>query len=459
MTRLPTFVPGLDEILHGGLFEGGVYIFEGLPGAGKTTLANQIAYEAHARSGKKTLYMTMLAESHSRMLQHMSGQTFFDPLAVNSAVVYISGYREMEEQGLKAVIELMRGELSRHRAELFVVDGLVVENLAARPEESIRQFVHGLQSLASAMGCTGLLLTSGAGRALNAEQTMVDGIFAFEDYIYQWRAERRIQVRKFRGSAVERGKHTFCITENGLHFFPRLEGLPTQAGQTHTDEPALSTGVQGLDAALKDGGLTPGSSTLVVGESGTGKTLLALAFATQATLKDRSLLMACTESPRELRRLGHTFDLQVGALLDSGALEIHGGGQEEESMDEMGHRLLRLASEQPSRRLVVDGLAGFADTVAFPERGYRFIGRLLRELKHRGITSIFTVDPDALTAAAGSCLTDGLLSWFDNVLELRIQSDGVARSLEIRKLRGTRAVTARVDVTLQSSGLAAPGTN
>jgi circadian clock protein KaiC len=108
---------------------------------------------------------------------------------------------------------------------------------------------------------------------------------------------------------------------------------------------------------------------------------------------------------------------------------------------------------------VVDGLAGFADTVAFPERGYRFIGRLLRELKHRGITSIFTVDPDALTAAAGSCLTDGLLSWFDNVLDLRIQSDGVARSLEIRKLRGTRAVTARVDVTLRSSGPAAPGTN
>ncbi len=82
MTRLPTDIPGLDEILHGGLFEGGVYIFEGPPGAGKTTLANQIAYGAHARAGKKTLYMTMLAESHSRMLQHMSGQTFFDPHAV-----------------------------------------------------------------------------------------------------------------------------------------------------------------------------------------------------------------------------------------------------------------------------------------------------------------------------------------------------------------------------------------
>ena len=461
MNRLPTFVPGLDEILHGGLFEGGVYIFEGPPGAGKTTLANQISYAAHARGGKKTLYMTMLAESHSRMLQHMSGQTFFDPLAVNAAVIYISGYREMEEHGLKAVVDLMRSELARHRAELFVVDGLVVENLATRPEESIRQFVHGLQSLASAMGCTGLLLTSGNGRSLNAEQTMVDGIFAFEDYIYQWRAERRVQVRKFRGSAVERGKHTFCITENGLRFFPRLEGLPVEGlPEVPALASAVSTGLPDLDAALEQGGLTHGSSTLVLGESGAGKTLLALSFATQASLEDRALLLACTESAEELRRFGQTFTLPVGELLDSGALEIHGGGQEEEGMDEMGHRLLRLAGELHTRRLVVDGLAGFADTVAFPERGYRFIGRLLRELKHRGITSIFTMDPAALSAAAGSSLTDGMLSWFDNVMDLRRSADceECSRSVVLRKLRGTRAVASRVDVTRNGSSPPVSGT-
>ena len=458
MTRLPTSVPGLDEILHGGLFEGGVYIFEGSPGAGKTTLANQIAYGAHALSGKKTLYMTMLAESHARMLQHMEGQTFFNPQAVNDAVVYISGYREMETQGLKAVVELMRSELSRHRAELFIVDGLVVENLDSRPEESIRQFVHGLQSLASAMGCTGLLLTSGNGRSLNAEQTMVDGIFAFEDYIYQWRAERRIQVRKFRGSAVERGKHTFCITQHGLSFFPRLEGLPLEEHpEAPSVSPAVPTGVAGLDAILEHGGLLPGSTTVVVGESGSGKTLLGLTFATQATLDEPALLFACTESAVELCRVGDTFRLPVRALLDEGALEIHGGGQEDESMDEMGHKLLRLVMELGAKRLVVDGLAGFADTVAFPERGYRFIGRLLRELKQRGVTSIFTLDPAALTAAAGVSLTDGLLAWFDNVIDLTRSASGAGGegSLSIRKLRGTRTAMNQVALNPEGSELAA----
>jgi len=217
MKRLPTAVPGLDLILRGGLFEGGVYILEGPPGVGKTTIANQIAYTG-ARKGVKTLYVTMLAESHARMLQHMEGQTFFNQRAVNSEVFYISGYRDLEQHGLKGVVNLLRGELSRNGASLLAVDGLIVENRAANSDDAVRQFVHELQSHVSAMTCTCLLLTSGRGSALSAEQTMVDGIFAFEDHSFNWRPERRMQVRKFRGSEVVRGKHTFCITDDGLQW-------------------------------------------------------------------------------------------------------------------------------------------------------------------------------------------------------------------------------------------------
>ena len=141
MKRFPTAVPGLDDILHGGLFEGGVYILEGPPGAGKTTMANQIAFACAGRGGK-ALYVTMLAESHSRMLQHMHGQSFCKPGLVNSSVLYLSGYRELEEHGLKSVLQLLRGELSRHQANLLVVDSLVMENRDEHPEEreKIRKF-------------------------------------------------------------------------------------------------------------------------------------------------------------------------------------------------------------------------------------------------------------------------------------------------------------------------------
>ncbi|ATU67086.1 RAD55 family ATPase [Piscinibacter gummiphilus] len=439
MKRRATAVPGLDEILHGGLFEGGVYILEGPPGVGKTTLANQIAYQANTHDGTKTLYVTLLAESHARMIQHMRDQTYFRPQAVDSAVIYVSAYRELEQQGLKAVIDLVRGEVARHQATLFVVDGLVLENHELGPDERVRQFVHGLQSLASAMGCTGLLLTSGGNRSLNAEQTMVDGIFTFEDYMFQWRAERRVQIRKFRGSAVERGKHTFCITDDGLRFFPRLEGLPWTRPEPEPGDTGVPTGVRPLDEASRLGGFPQGSSTVVVGDSGAGKTLLALAFAAQATLEDRCLLLTSAASPGGLARFGAEFGLPIEEGIHSGALEVHWEPQEDESMDEIGHRLLRLVDEFGSRRLVIDGLAALADTVAFPERGYRFIGRLLREFRARGITSVFTLDPAALASAAGGVSGEGLVAWFDNVLELSDAGDAVdARELVVRKMRGVR---------------------
>lgn len=437
MKRFPTRVPGLDQILHGGLFEGGVYILEGPPGVGKTTLANQIAYQHAVRQGR-TLYITMLAESHARMLQHMQGQSFFHLDAVNSSVFYLSGYRELEQQGLKAVVELLRNEVTRHNVDLLVVDGLVVEN-QAHSGESIRQFVHELQSLASLLRCTCLLLTSGTGRALNAEQTMVDGIFAFEDFAYHWRNERRIQVRKFRGSAVERGKHTFCITDQGLEFFPRLEGLPVDDASTMAPGIA-SSGVATLDAAFARGGLPVGSATLLRGDSGSGKTVLAMAFAAAASADDKCLLFTFNETAAELAQFADEFGQPLAERLRSDVLRIHWRGPEDQGLDEIGHRMLRLVDELGAKRVVVDGLTALANTVAFPERGFRFVGNLLRHLKQRGVTSVFTLDPASFVAAAGTPLADGLSAWFENVLDLSVaEGDGNVRRLRIAKSRGLRA--------------------
>lgn len=447
MKRLPTTIEGLDVILNGGLFAGGVYILEGPPGAGKTTLANQVSF-ALARAGARTLYITMLAESHARMLQHMEGQTFFEQEHVNARVFYISGYRELEKDGLKGVVELLRAELARSKASFLVIDGLVVERTSDKADETVRQFIHGVQSLVGMMSCTCLVLTSGTGNALSAEQTMVDGIFSFEDHGFRWRAERRLQVRKFRGSRVLRGRHTFCITETGLQFFPRLESLPLPP-DTAAAATLVTTGLPALDNVLHGGGVLTGTASVVIGHSGAGKTTSALAFASASTADAPGILLTGTESASELVHAGDRLGLAIGAAIDSGALRIESFGHEEESMDEMGHKILRLVDESGARRLVVDGLAGLADTLAFPERGYRFLGSLLTALKRRGVTSWVTVDPDALAVAAGTQLADGVVGWFDNAFVFmgpRAQADG--HHLAISKVRSNAATRSSVDVRL-----------
>jgi circadian clock protein KaiC len=272
---------------------------------------------------------------------------------------------------------------------------------------------------------------------------MVDGIFTFEDRLFRGKAERLVQVRKFRGSEVVRGQHSFCITNEGLKFFPRLESLPLQPKQ-RVSRNAVALGVRELDEALGEQGVWAGSMSLAIGESGVGKTLVAFRFA--AVADDSApglLLLGSAETEADACALAARFGIDLDGAIERGALRIERIGQVDESLDEMGHKILRLVDEARAKRLILDGTAALADTLAFQDRGYRFLGRLLFELRRRDVTALFTVDPAEIAVASGTPLAMGVSALFDNVfaLEARPGAD-VARQLTVAKIRGSLAKAA-----------------
>ena len=265
--RFPTGVPGLDTITNGGLLRSGVYILQGMPGAGKTILANQIAYHAAANGGN-VVYVTMLAESHSRLLQHLGEFSFFDAACLPDRVYYVSAFNALRTHGLAGVIELLRSEMRTRSAELVVLDGLVIAAAAARSDEELKVFINDIQTHSVLAGCTTLLLASDdPDRHVSAEQTMVDGIFLLREKAYGARRERNIEVVKFRGSATLRGNHVFQIGDHGIVVHPRLEAALRVGPEGCVMAEGETTGIQGLDEMFAIGGFAKGSVSVVCGPS------------------------------------------------------------------------------------------------------------------------------------------------------------------------------------------------
>lgn len=446
LERLPSGVPGLDTVLGGGFFRSGVYILHGHPGSGKTIFANQLCFH-HVAGGGTAVYVTLLAESHARMLQHIRTLGFFDESVIPDRLTYISAFHPLETGGLRGLVELLRREMRARNAGVLVLDGLVAAAEAAHSDSELKRFVHELQTSAVFHGCTAFLLTSGSPNRVNAEHTMVDGLVELDDRLSDVRAERAIQVRKFRGGAALRGRHGMRIGNDGIEVFPRIEALFSEPPAEIRPDGALSTGVDSLDALVAVGGYGQASSTVVIGSTGTGKTTFGLHFLSRSTPAEPGLLFGFFESAPRLRAKARAFGIDLAALEAQGALTLAWHPQGEHLLDELGHRLLERVSALGIRRLVIDGLSGFFESAVYVERTGRFFACLVNELRRRGVTALLTLETRDVIGSVVST-PFGVSAFVDNLLFLRfVEADGeMRRLLNIVKMRdsdfdpGVRAV-------------------
>ena len=440
LPRVPTGIPGLDRVLQGGLFERSVYIVEGPPGSGKTILGNQICHY-HAAAGQQTVYFTLLAESHARMIHHLRGLSFFRADLVAKRVHYNSGYKVLENEGLSALLRVIRDTVVPQKARLLVMDGLVSAIGAAPSQEDYKKFIHELQGLASLAGCTVLLLVSGDGAlGVRAEDTIVDGIIELTDELSILRPVRHLQVKKLRGSDHIRGKHTIQIDQGGISLLPRIEAPPLRVPEEARLEPGtarVAFGLPELDQMLS-GGLPACSTTLLLGATGTGKTILSLHFLAAGVARgERGLFFGFFERPHTLleksRRIGLDLDGAERRGLAQFAWEPFGEG----NIDALGHRLLRLIDEHRPKRLLIDGLQGFQQAALHPERLRAVLSAIVDALEANHVTTLYTVETRELFEPTIRSPIDGISAVTHNMLLLRhIETErALSKLVNVVKLR------------------------
>jgi circadian clock protein KaiC len=436
LERFPSGVPGLDELLLGGLLKGGVYIIRGTPGAGKTILANQICFNHVAERGS-ALFVTLLAESHSRMLQHLQSMEFFDARAIPDRLYYVSGFGTLESEGLKGIVNLLRGEIKSRQASLVVLDGFAATEEFATSEREFKKFVHDIQSHAAASDCTVLLLTNASEAPGSPGYTMVDGVIEIYESLFDQRTERTLQIKKFRGSDFLGGRHSLRITQRGLVVFPRIEAqFDKPSVQDRYALKRISSGVQGLDEMLK-GGLLAETTNGVYGPTGCGKTTLGLQFLALSNKKEPGLLVGFFESPERLRVRAETLGIDLRAMEARGDVEIMWRPQGEHILDEIGHEVINAVSRRGVKRLFVDGFDGLIQSAVFPGRITRFVSTFSNQVRAMNATTLISIESREILGSSMELPSQGMSSLLEGLMIMRyVEIEGrVHRLLSITKIR------------------------
>lgn len=388
--RLQTGVGGLDVLLNGGLPRGGLHLVRGDPGAGKTLLAHQICFREAALGGR-ALFVTILAESHDRLIEHVRQMSYFDPSVVPDRVKYVSGHGTLEAEGLAGVLTLLARELRHQQASVLVLDGIdVLEGLGleeARPE----RFFHDLQAVASLVGATVLLLAQ-SGRALvKTLASQVDSIIDLQQRHIGLRTARLAEVVKLRGSDHLKGLHQFEITSDGLQVYPRLSELASRREPGARDWRPVPFGIARLDEML-GGGLPGGSASLTLGPAGSGKTLLALRFlSTGAARGERGLFFGLSEMPERLRHKADGLGFGWSEAERAGLIEVFWRPPLEVVLDSLGSEVLGEVQRLGAQRVVIDAIDALREAAAFPDQLASFLVALATELRQLGVTSFGTV--------------------------------------------------------------------
>lgn len=441
---LATRVPGLDEVLGGGLPEYSFNVIAGAPGSGKTTLAHQIMFSA-ATADRPALYFTVLGEPAIKMLRYQQQFAFFDQPKLDGTVRFVNLSEVVLEQDLDAVLAEIVKQVEATNPGIVLVDSFrtVVRKAAAEASEvDLQGFVQRLAQHLTTWQATTFLIGEYAEAEVrnNPVFTVADGLLWLYQSVERNSVVRKMQIVKMRGREPVPGLHTFRISSAGVQVFPRTFGLTGPADQKKGLR-RLTFGVPGLDTMM-GGGVPSGHSVLLAGPSGSGKSILGAHFIAEGLRAGEPGIVAVFEElPDEYASRAAKLGMDLEPARASGALEVIYLRPLDLSVDETLNEIVSAVKRTGAKRLVIDSLVGFELALApgfrtdFRESLYRMIGALTR----LGVTIVSTVETeDNFTSLGLSSFAISFLS--DDIVRLRYVSIDaqLRRMLIVVKMRGGR---------------------
>lgn len=393
INRLPTGVPGLDEVLGGGLPEYSFNIIAGSPGSGKTTLAHQLMFSL-ATARRPAVYFTVLGEPPLKMMRYQQQFDFFDAEKINSTIRFINLGEETASGDLDKVLGRITDAVREHEPALVFVDSFRSVILASQDDGSnsfitLQRFIQQLGMLMTTWQATTFLIGEYFGEDdPNPVFTVADGLIWMRQCAERNSVVRKMEITKMRGQATTPGLHTFRIDAAGIQVFappPVTKHDGTGSSPSPTAD-RLSMGVAGLDEMM-GGGLPRGYSLLVAGPSGSGKSILAGAFLVEGGRRGETGVIAAFEQrPNRSRGRAVSELIQSGrvGVIDTRALNV--------SVDEISMLLLAEIRRLKATRVIIDSLSGFELALAPTFRlDYReSLARMVSALATTGATILMT---------------------------------------------------------------------
>ena len=450
-SRQPTGIVGLDDVLGGGLPSNRLYVVEGQPGSGKTTLAMQFLREG-VRLGQRTLYVTLsetLEELNEVAASHgwtMEGIDLLELNTLSERLAEEANYTvyHPSDVELGEILKRIRAEIERLSPERVALDSVSELKILSQTSVRYRREILGLKQFFAGRKCTVLVLddcTTAEGE--QHLQSIAHGVLRMEREGREYGTTRRqMHVQKMRGVQFQDGRHDFVIHTGGLELYPRLSASDTPSS---TREGSAGSGSSELDTLL-GGGLDRGSSTLFLGPAGCGKTTLCSHYLMAALKRDERVACYLFEESREtfLRRSAG-FGMDFEPYLLSGKLELVEIDIAGLSPGEFSARVRRVVEENGAAFVVIDSLNGYLN--GMPSERFLLIHmhELLTYLGQKGVVTILTIAQHGMLGS--SMLTPIDVSFLaDTVILLRFfEARGMVRQAisVVKKRRGAHERTLR----------------